>query len=56
VVKNYNSNCEVKIFKVDNFDKNIIIKHIGPNYYSYFLSIKNGKEIIKSQDDVLINK
>lgn len=45
--------CEVKIFKVKDFDKRTLLKYVSPNYYSVFISEKVKGYRIKSEIDLI---
>ncbi|MGN0961447.1 MAG: hypothetical protein ACI4PF_04540, partial [Christensenellales bacterium] len=59
-VKAYNKGnqpCEVKVFKVNDFDKKTLLKIISPNYYSIFVnSLEDNKKIVKEEDIIKSTK
>ena len=44
--------CEIKIFKVNNFDKMKLLKLIKPNYYSVFIRQDKSGNTIKNEDEL----
>jgi stage IV sporulation protein FB len=46
--------CEIKIFKVDDFDKQKLIKFISPKYYSVFVKYEGGKKIELGEEQLYL--
>jgi len=53
-VKDKKRAYEIKMFKVDNFDKKILIKYISPKYYSVFVKSECGKRIEMGEDELFL--
>ena len=47
-----NKPCEIKIFKVNSFDKNMLVKHISPRYFAVFVKEDKSGEIIYKEDEI----
>lgn len=52
-VKKYKNGNEVKIFKVESFDKVKLLRYVSPHYYSVFLKINSKEKKIICEDDLL---
>jgi len=53
LTKTTDKKYEVKIFKVDSFNKVQMLKLLSPNYYSIFIKFSNGEKRMILEDDLL---
>jgi stage IV sporulation protein FB len=44
--------CEIKVFKVNNFDKTSLIKYVSPQYFSIFIKDNNGEKDVLNEDQL----
>lgn len=54
ITKNNSRLCEVKIYKVENFDKKTMLRYLSPNYYCIFVCIKDKKKISITEDELFL--
>lgn len=45
--------CEIKMFKVRDFEKSTLLRYMSPNYYSIFVCDENGRQKILKEDEIL---
>lgn len=45
--------CEIKMFKVRDFEKSTLLRYMSPNYYSIFVCDENGQQKMLKEDEIL---